>query len=75
MSQVLLKEKETYQVWLDQGGNIGLRCIECGNARWESDFDVFNPLTGKSCQNCIEMKKNNVFDTEQKQINKKYPLP
>jgi hypothetical protein len=65
MSELILKY-EKYEVWEDQGGNIGIRCGICGNAHWKADHSTINPATGKKCVNCLKLKADEVFSKESK---------
>lgn len=53
-----------FEIVRDQGGNIGLLCPVCNQARWVENHGVGDWSTGQDCPNCIEMKANNDFNNE-----------
>lgn len=61
-----------YELVTDQGGNIGLKCPVCGQARWGEDHKTIDWSTGTDCPNCLDMKQNNDFIKEKtaKDLNK-----
>jgi len=56
--------KAGYVIVHDQGGNIGLQCPLCNQARWKSNHDALDWSTGKDCENCAAMVTNGDFEVE-----------
>jgi succinate dehydrogenase/fumarate reductase flavoprotein subunit len=57
-------EQPTYDIVLDQGGNLGLHCYVCNQARWNKNHDTLDWSTQKSCPNCEKLKADGVYTTE-----------
>lgn len=57
-------EQKTYDIVLDQGGNIGIHCFVCNQARWDKDHDTLDWSTQQPCPNCIKLKADGVYVVE-----------
>lgn len=53
-----------YTLVTDQGGNIGLLCPVCKQARWSEDHQTNDWSTGQDCPNCSQMKTDGDFVKE-----------
>lgn len=48
--------KAKYEIVLDQGENVGLKCLDCNQARWNQEFEPKDWSTQKDCANCKIIK-------------------
>ena len=53
-----------YSIVRDQGGNIGLLCPVCGQARWTPSHEIKDWATQADCPNCSLLRENHDVEKE-----------